>query len=378
VTGGSQWKSPTRAGGKALPEDTRRHNRGMVLGALFRSGPQSRADLARSTGLSRVTMSDLVADLLAEGLVEELGRPEDQTIGKPATLVGIVPDARHILCLDLSDEEHFQGAIVDLAGKIVERRTVRRRARTGGAAAALVVGLAQDLLAASDRPVLGVGIGSPGVVDDEGTVVEAARLRWHDERLGADLAQRLPVPVHVTNDANAAALGEYTFGGATGKSMILVKIGQGVGAGLLIDGQLFLGDRFAAGEIGHVVLDERGDPCTCGRRGCLETAVAAPRLRERLDGSAAKTRTAILRAAGTKLGLALATIVSALNLHEVVLSAPSDLSSEAFRAAAYDAIRRRTMPAVGDHVDLRYGALGEDDVLLGAAVLVLSSELGVQ
>jgi predicted NBD/HSP70 family sugar kinase len=367
-----------RATAKALPEDARHHNRSLVLQWLFRRGPTSRADLSRATHLTRVTISDLVAELLADGLVEEVGRRAEPSVGKPATLVGIVPDARHVVCLDLSDDERFTGALVNLAGKVLVRRSRRRTARTGAAAADVAVELAAELAAETTQPVLGVGVGSPGLVGGSGVVVESDNLRWFELPLGRLITDRLGVPTHVVNDANAATLGEYTFGEAAGRSLLVVKIGQGVGAGLLIDGRLYVGDGYAAGEIGHVVVDERGEPCACGRRGCLERAVAAPFLRHRLaaaESPAAKAR--VLRAAGRRLGVALATVVSALNLSEVILSGPVDVLSEPFRTAALDTIRMRTMPAVGDHVDVRYSALDEDDVLLGAAVLVLSQELGV-
>jgi predicted NBD/HSP70 family sugar kinase len=367
-----------RATAKALPEDARHHNRSLVLQWLFRHGPTSRADLSRATHLTRVTISDLVAELLGDGLVEEVGRRAEPSVGKPATLVGIVPDARHVVCLDLSDDERFTGALVNLAGKVLVRRSRRRTARTGAAAADVAVELAAELASETTQPVLGVGVGSPGLVGASGVVVESDNLRWFELPLGRLITDRLGVPTHVVNDANAAALGEYTFGEAAGRSLLVVKIGQGVGAGLLIDGRLYVGDGYAAGEIGHVVVDERGEPCACGRRGCLERAVAAPFLRHRLaaaDSPAAKPR--VLRAAGRRLGMALATVVSALNLSEVILSGPVDVLSEPFRTAALDTIRMRTMPAVGDHVDVRYSALDEDDVLLGAAVLVLSQELGV-
>jgi predicted NBD/HSP70 family sugar kinase len=282
------------------------------------------------------------------------------------------------VCVDLSDDQRFSGALVNLAGKVLMRRSRHRTSRTGDAAAALVADLAAELAGETERPLLGVGIGSPGLVGPDGVVIEADNLRWFDLPLGPRLAARLGVPVHVQNDANVATLGEYTFGAVEGKSLLVVKIGQGVGAGLLMDGRLHVGDGFAAGEIGHVVVDERGEPCSCGNRGCLERAVAAPRLRQRLaDAPDEHGQSAVLRSAGRRLGVALSPVVSALNLHDVVLSGPPDVFGEEFRAAAVATIRQRTMPAVGDHVDVRYSALGEDDVLLGAAVLVLNQELGV-
>jgi predicted NBD/HSP70 family sugar kinase len=359
---------------KAGPGDARRHNRALVLRTVFRQGPLSRADLARVTHLTRVTTSDLAAELLAEGLVEELGTRVDQGVGKPATLLGVVPDARLTITLDLSDDERFRAALVDLAGKVLDRRTAERDGRTGAAAVEMALALAADLAAAADRPLLGVGVGSPGVVDPAGTVLEAPNLGWHDLDLAARLGAGLDAPIHVANDANAAALAELSLGEHADRSLLCIKVGQGVGAGVVLDGHLVVGDRFAAGEIGHVVVDPDGEPCACGRTGCLETAIAAPRLRRRSrDGDPRAARTA----AGHRLGEALAPVISTLNLREVVLSGPLDVLDETFRSAALDAIRARTMPAVGDHVDLRFSSLGEDDVLLGAAMLVLDRELGV-
>jgi predicted NBD/HSP70 family sugar kinase len=354
---------------KAVPGDTRLHNRSLVLRTIFRSGPLSRADLARSTHLTRAATSELAAELLAEGLVEELGTRSDQGVGKPATLLGLVPDARLTVTLDLSDDARFRAALVDLGGKVLDRRAAARDGRRGESALELAAELCVDLAATAARPLLGVGVGSPGVVDPAGIILEAPNLGWHGVDLSAHLAQAIPVPVHVANDANAAALGELGLGGPAERSLLLVKIGHGVGAGLVLDGHLVVGDRFAAGEIGHVVVDPGGAPCACGRIGCLETAVAAPRLRRADDGER--------QAGGRRLGEALAPVVSALNLREIVLSGPLDLLDESFRAAALDAIRERTMPAVGDYVDIRLSSLGEDDVLLGAAMLVLDRELGV-
>jgi predicted NBD/HSP70 family sugar kinase len=351
---------------KAVSGDTRRHNRSLVLRTLFRSGTLSRADLARATHLTRAATSELVAELLAEGLVEELGTRSDQGVGKPATLLGVVPDARHTVTLDLSDDERFRAALVDLGGKVLDRRVAERSGRTGEAAIALVLGLATDLAAAADRPLLGVGAGTPGVVDPAGVVVEAPNLGWHGVELSRKLAQAVDAPAHVANDANAAALAELGLYGPSERSLLAIKIGWGVGAGLILDGHLVLGDRFAAGEIGHVTVDPDGEACACGRVGCLETAVAAPRLR-RGDRDAG----------GRRLGEALAPVVSALNLREIVLSGPLDVLDETFRTAALAAIRERTMPAVGDNVDIRFSSLGEDDVLFGAARLVLDRELGV-
>ncbi|MDQ1667928.1 MAG: hypothetical protein QOH75_3959, partial [Actinomycetota bacterium] len=154
-------------------------------------------------------------------------------------------------------------------------------------------------------------------------------------------------------------------------------VGKGLGAGLLLDGDLHRGHHNAAGEIGHVMVDPRGVACACGRRGCLETILAAPALRARIGGLDRRAANATLASVGRRLGGALALIVGALDLREVVLSGPVDLLGGSLRDAAHSEIRKRSMSIVGDELDLRMARLGADVVLAGAAVLVLSAQLGV-
>lgn len=360
-----------------VPEDARRHNRSLVLQKLFHDGPSSRADLARASGLTRVTVSDLVGDLVAEGLVEELGPRSESRVGKPATLVGLRPDSSRILCVDLSDEASAIGAVMDLAGTVLHRRPRQLRSLTGERAYAGVLAVCRELAELADQPVLGVGVGSPGVVDADGVVLDAPNFGWSAFPLADRLSGDLGLPVHVANDADTAALGERTFGGAGGSGLMVIAVGRGLGAGLLLDGALHRGHHFAAGEIGHIVVDPRGELCACGRRGCLETILAAPALRRQMAGKDAKATEKVLVSVGRRLGNVLAPVVSALDLREIVLSGPPDLLGGALREAALEAIRRRTMPVTGSDLELRLSKLGEDLVLAGAAVLVLSGQFGV-
>jgi predicted NBD/HSP70 family sugar kinase len=365
---------------KVLPGDARAHNRALILQALFGGGLHSRADLARLTGLTRVTASDLVTDLMEAGLVREVGPRSGGRVGKPATLVELDADAAHVVALDLSDEQAVSGAVVALDGTVRARRTLPRQGRTGTAARDLATRLASVLVAAATRPVLGVGVGSPGVVDPSGVVLDARNLGWRDLPLAEHLAGTLSLPVYVANDANTAALAEHSFGGTDGNGLLLVTVGEGVGAGLLLDGALVRGHRYAAGEIGHVVVDENGAPCVCGRTGCLETVLSVPNLRAALAAAgppgSPEARDA-LTAAGVSLGVALAPVVSTLNLSEVVLNGPAALLGGPLLEATAETVRRRTLPGVGDALDLRLSALHQDGVVLGAAVLVLSGQLGV-
>lgn len=363
---------------KVLPEHARAHNRSLVLQHLFHEGPTSRADLARATQLTRVTISDLVSALIAEGLVEELGIRPGQRVGKPAILVGMRTSAYQIVSVDLTHDMEMRGAVMSLNGAVVVRSQLSIEGRTGDDLVDLLARFIRGLIASATQPVLGVGIGSPGVIDPEGVVVEAPNRRWFDVPLAADLSDRLGLPVHVANDANIAALAEFTFGNADGDGFMIVTVGQGVGAGVVVDGAPMRGYRNAAGEIGHVtVLSEGGERCACGRDGCLETVLSVPALRRATDGLTTENSDAALASAGRLLGTALAPVVSALNLSEVLLSGSADLLDGPLRESALEVIRERTMPAVNAGLTLRMSSLDEDVVLSGAAVLVLSGQLGV-
>lgn len=361
---------------KVLPEHARGHNRSLVLQTLYSSGRLSRADIARGTGLTRVTVSDLVAELMAEGLVVEIGPREGARPGKPATLLDIDRSAFQIVGVDLSEHRLFRGAVLDLDGQILERAEVLLEGATGEDALAKVFALVERLVASAARPILGIGVGSPGVVDLAGVVLSAPNLGWSGVGLQSLLVERFRMPVLVANDANAAALAEHSFGEAH-SDMMLVKVGHGVGAGLLLDGVSLFGSRFAAGEIGHVVVGtDGGEECVCGKHGCLETWLATPRLEAKLAERPAD-RDAILREAGRRLGITLAPVVGALNLAEVVLSGPTSLLDGPLAEATIETLRTRTMAEFHGDLILRMTTLGEDIVMRGAAVMVLSGQLGV-
>jgi predicted NBD/HSP70 family sugar kinase len=364
---------------KALPADARRQNRSLLLRALFHAGPMSRADLARASGLTPTTVSNVIGELVSEGMIEEAGRTLSGSVGKPATLVSVVADARHVVCLDLSCAGEIRGAVVDLARKVVARRSVRRREASGAAligqrVATTAIEIAGELASQTDRPLLGIGVATPGVVDTDGVVVRAAHLGLDHVTLGPQLTAALGLPVRVANDAHAAALGELAFVTSDYGNVLLVRIAEGIGAGLVINHQLFTGTAHAAGEIGHVVVNPRGALCACGKRGCLETVVATPLTTARAAGDVDRK---VIAAAGRHLGAALAHLVSALNIDTVVLSGSDEVLGETFRTAASEVIRKRTLDDLGGSVELRPSNFGDDDALLGAAVLILDQELGV-
>jgi len=385
ATGHDGRRRALRPQAKLLPEDARRHNRALVLQTLFRGEEISRADIARATGLTRVTVSDLVAELIAEGLVAEMGIRTDTRPGKPATLLRFDPEAAQIVGLDLSGHTTFRGALTDLRGTVLSDAYVEIAGRTGAAAVDLAVDLARTLVARADRPVLGVGVGSPGVVTTGGVVLTAPNLGWRSVNLRAAIADTLDIVTVVSNDANVAVLAEHSLGPdreETTSDLMLVRVGHGVGAGLLLGGTPLFGSHFAAGEIGHVVVgtDDDGRPCACGKVGCLEAWLSVPNLQAQMSQireDRSDSPDSVLQEAGRRLGVALAPIVGALDLAQIVLSGPPALLEGSLVDAVIKTLDDRTMSELHDHLTVRMSGLGEDIVVRGAAVMVLSGQLGV-
>lgn len=362
---------------KAGRHDTRATNRRLVLQQLFGGAALSRADLARRTQLTPATVSALVADLDESGLITTAGtrRGGDQ-IGKPPTMLQIRADAHNAVALDLSNPETLRAAVVDLSGQIVDRAETPVDGAVGDDALELVSTLTSQAIEVARSTILGIGVGSPGVVTPGGAVLEASAFGWKDMDLASHLSARFGYPTHVSNDANAAALAEYSRGGHESNNLAVVKIGSGVGAGFILNGQPFRGAQASAGEIGHLVVDAEGPECGCGHRGCLETFVSAPNIERAIARREADVRE-VQRSAAERLGITLAAIVAILDIDQIVVSGPRSLLGEDFCDIAAESLRTRCLDRVAEAVTVRYTSLGDDVVLLGAAGLVLSQELGV-
>ncbi len=362
---------------KVLPADVRHLHRTLLLSHLYKSEPKSRADLARATGLTRVTVSDVVADLLDRKLVEEVGTRPGTRVGKPATLVTVDYTSHALVCLDLSRETEFRGAITSLDGDILYRDAIELGDDRGDAAVTKVTQLAHRLIDNATVPVLGIGVGTPGIVSAEGTVRNAPNLGWRDLELARHLHDELHLPTYVANDADTAVLAESTFGAGDANGLMLVQIGLGVGAGILCDSHLLRGPEGTAGEIGHVRVSDEHIVCSCGRTGCLETYLAAPRLRERLAGLTPDRATHELERAGQQLGQVIAPVAQTLGVFDVALLGPEDLLTEPFLRATQEAVNATTSHFLDRNVTTRLSALGSDGVLHGAAAHVLAGELGL-
>jgi glucokinase-like ROK family protein len=334
-----------------------------------------------------------------EGLVEEVGFGTSLG-GKAPILLSIVSDARYLIGLNLAQDK-FIGAVLNLRGEIKDTVEVPILDGNSEKALELVYRILDQLFQKGWKPIVGIGIGTPGLVNTkEGIVIDAVNLDWQDLPLAQLLESRYRLPVSVLNDSQATAIGEYVYGGEheSDSNLIVVNVKHGIGAGILINGRLFQGDGGGAGEIGHVVAQENGSLCRCGRRGCLETVASAGAVVRRAQALAddynhsalAKdpqhislssieaafqandplAKRVVLEAAHY-LGTSIASLIGTLNIQKIVLTGDMVCFGEPWLLAVKESMLQAALTRMAQDTRLEIGALGFRGCILGASALML-------
>ncbi len=372
----------------------RESNREKVVKALQTLGVASRADIARWTGLSRSTVSSIVGDLHDEGLVGDRrdGGREASGSGRPPALIALDPAAGFALGIDFG-KRHLAVALADLSHEVLGEQRVEMtddyEAGEGMLRAADLVDRLLDDLDADRGRVIGVGMGIPGPVHRTGPVGSSAILPgWSGTSPAERMADLLELPVRVGNDANLGALAESTWGAGRGSaSVVYLKLATGIGAGIVIAGRLFEGAGGTAGEIGHTTINETGDICRCGNRGCLETYAGAAAIAsllsrsfgEQLDPEDVLSRAAegdpgcrrALADAGRHIGVAVANLCNLVNPERIVVGGSMGRAGALLLDPLRESVTLRAIPSAGEDVRIVPGELGERAELLGAVALVL-------
>jgi len=374
----------------------RDRNRERVVGVLRERGRISQAEIARVTGLSRTTVHTLVSELKVSGLVQEIETGvSDVRGGRPAMQLTLRRSSLAVVGIDFG-HSHVQVAVADIAHNVLaERRCdldVNRHAREALDTAAGMVGEVLTEAHVERKSVVGAGIGIPGPVDRlKGAVGSASILPgWTGLRIESEMQERLGIPVEIENDANLGALAELTWGAGRGCSnFAYVKAATGIGAGLVIDGRLLHGVSGTAGEIGHTTLDEAGALCYCGNRGCLETKASGPAIIQLvglLNGEVptlsrivdlavagdVRCRRAISDA-GHEIGVAVAGLCNLINPERVIVGGLLSRTGEVLLQPMRESIRRHSVQAAAESVDVRAAVFVERAELLGALALALQA-----
>jgi predicted NBD/HSP70 family sugar kinase len=389
---------------------SRPKTRGLVLDLIRAARTISRVELAAATGLTGATISEVVRELMGDGLVVEAGRGAP-TGGKPRTLVQLNPLARYSVGVQL-ERNTCVIVVVDLAGRQVARTSFQGVASMPPQQALPLLAAQVDALlatAAADRDkVLGVGLVSYGPQDRRAGVLLTPQPtdQWLDYPVAGRLAESLGLPVLLDNDAAAAAIGEYWMGAVDPRSTYgCIYMATGIGGGVVVAGEVYRGSSSNSVEIGHISIDVNGEECPCGNVGCLENyagpsalvreAVATPELARRLalDPSGADFLTEFARVAAAAnagdpaarglversaryLGSAAVTMASLFDVDVIVLAGPSfAVAGSIYQAVIQQEVDRRMFARRAHPVRVVPSVNGSDAAAIGGAVLVLQSEL---
>ncbi len=380
-------------------------NRGLILNAIRQRGPLSRVDIAKQTALHASTVTRIVADLIEEGMVREQGAGENH-IGRKPILLDLVADARFFAGLSI-EAGSITGVITNLNAEIkaryekpldgVTKEDIIRQAKEA------VDQLFADI-GSQRAKVTSLGVAAHGIVDSvHGHILHAPAFGWRRLELGDALREAYGLPVKVENNCNAMAMGQYWFGNSPGThNLLALKVGVGVGSGLIVNGSLFWGEDFSAGEIGHTMVAFDGPRCRCGKYGCLESvssiAALLEQARERMkrglptvmmdavqgdintlqfshlcEAAKAGDELAlnVFREAGSYLGLAIANAINIINPSRVLVGGDVFDGLPYILPTIKQVVASRSMEIPGRNVRIESVRFGRDAVVMGAVVLVM-------
>jgi predicted NBD/HSP70 family sugar kinase len=366
--------------------DLRESNRAAVLRAIAQRSPIARNAIAVLLGLSTATVTSITRELIDVGVVREVEQAPSRG-GRPAVLLGLVGHAASAIGVKVAPD-HLVAVRLDLDGQMIDELS-GPFSPSADPSAELGEILRPFVADAPSGITLGVGVGVPGIVRPDGTVL-SPMLGFDRLRLGELLEGELGLPVLVDNDVNTLATAEQLYGrGKDRKSFATLTLGRGVGLGLVLDGSLYRG-RGGAGEFGHIPIEPDGRRCECGNQGCLETVASDPALvrsgrRSGIIGSRqgiAELRAAAARgdapalqlfdSVGAQLGRAAAMLVNTLDPELLIVSGEGSLSWPYLESAFTAAITSSSFSGLGT-VDIEVDPWDDRKWATGAAALVLEA-----
>ena len=377
----------------------------IVLRMIWQERRISRAEIARRTGLSRSTVTEVMDTLLPTGLVAEVGVGPSRG-GRPPIVLEFQDSAGAILGVDMG-AAHLAVALTDLRGQVLAFEHRQHPVRTDPEGTrALIAQLCAGCLAghpSARAHLVGVGIAAPCPIDPQHPdhFSEIVLPHWKGRSGLKPLATRYRVPLFVDNDANLGALAERWWGAGRGiDDFAYVKVATGVGCGHFIRGQVYRGATGVAGEIGHMAIDPNGRRCVCGLRGCLATLVGAQELVERARELMPKFKKTslvgasltieaieeaalagdalamfVVREAASSLGIAIAGLLNLMNPKLVVIGGGIARLGDLLLEPLRDVIRNRTLVSSLAAATVKTSELGPRSIAVGAATLVLDAAL---
>ena len=368
----------------------KKNNKALVLQLIIQNEPISRADIAQISGLHKATVSSLVNELLDENLIFESGPGESSGGRRPVNLhfnntagyaIGIDIGVNHLLCV-----------LTDLSGNILIELSEKVNRTPFPAIMDKIQNMIQTMMEnmpSSRYGIVGIGVGVPGIVNKSGTVLLAPNLGWTNIGLKHELESLYNVPVLVKNEANAGAFGEQQFGvGQNFQNIIYISAGIGIGVGIILNKEIYQGKSGFSGELGHMIIQLNGKPCSCGSRGCWEAYASehalldsanADSLEVLFEKAQERDKTAIGRfnEIGQYLGFGISNIINTFNPDQVIIGNRLAIAKEWIKQPILAMIESHTLAYHQNELHINFSNLGKYSTALGVSAFVVENFLKV-
>ncbi|WP_062748342.1 ROK family transcriptional regulator [Shouchella tritolerans] len=366
-------------------------NKSTVFRLIQRHAPISRADIAKRSGLNKATVSALVAQLIENQFVYEIGTG-DSSGGRKPVLLYCNDHASHAISVDIG-VNGLLGIITDLSGKTIAKREMALTSKQFNIVLANTEAIIEQLMQeAPPAPygICGITASVPGIVDSKGNILLAPNLGWENVDIKTALEDKFKLPVVVINEANAGALGEKQYGvGKPYSAISYISVSIGIGTGQIIDGKLFTGANGFAGEFGHMSIDRHGKQCRCGNQGCWELyssekallEIAASKMNrpsisfEEVLAAARSQNQAALDAfatVGHSLGTGLVSMIHSMNPEAIIIGNRFAKLKPYIQIPIEETLAKQLPSYYQKAVKLLFSELGQEAPLLGGSLLATS------
>ncbi|MEK4038570.1 ROK family transcriptional regulator [Paenibacillus sp. FSL L8-0493] len=367
-------------------------NKSIVLHTIRRNSPLSRAKVSEMTGLNKATVSNLVAELCAQELVTEVG-PGESSGGRKPLMLHFNSMAGSVIGIELRVKQ-LTAVLCDLSGGILFESDFSLDNHALPYVLERMKKTISDLIdKAPESPygIVGIGVGVPGMVDENGVVLFAPNLGWEMVDLRGILEAEFAVPVTIDNEANAGAQGELNFGAAKDvRHLLYISAGSGIGSGIIIGGELYKGARGYAGETGHMTIEAQGKPCSCGSRGCWELyasektydhsefSLPAHTTQELVRYAAAGQEDALrhFSSMGEYLGIGVTNLINSFNPELIVIGGALSEAEAWLGEPLRGVVAERTLPYHKQQLEITFSKLGSRGTMIGAGFSAVMHFLG--
>jgi glucokinase-like ROK family protein len=364
----------------------KKNNKALVLSLIIEKETISRADIANVTGLNKTTVSSLVTELLEEELIYESG-PGISSGGRRPVILHFNRNTGYAIGVDIG-VNYVLAVLTDLKGKIIVEKSQIVNRTSYSAIISTVQTMIQSLM--DEMPnsrygIVGIGVGVPGIVNKEGSVLLAPNLGWTNIQLKEDLEKIFNVPIIIENEANAGAVGEQQFGaGQDYENILYVSAGIGIGVGIILNKELYQGKSGFSGEMGHMIIELNGKRCNCGSRGCWEAYASENALLEmagenidslesliELANNGEKSAIELFEKIGQYLGFGINNIINTFNPDQVIIGNRLASIRKWIEEPILTTIENHTLAYHQKEMKLEFSKLGKYSTALGVSAFVV-------